>query len=130
MSRILLVEDNPLNRTLAREVLRRRGHEVLEAADVPEGRLRLAAAVPDLVLLDIQVPGGGGETLLSEIRREPRFSDVPVVAVTAFAMRGDRERFLALGFDGYLEKPIDTRKFGPDVEAFLGRRGQGGAPTP
>jgi CheY-like chemotaxis protein len=121
VSSILLVEDNPMNRILVRDILSRRGHEVIEASSVQQGRDRLAAAVPDVVLLDIQIPGGGGEVLLLAIRAEPRLAQVPVIAFTAYAMRGDRERFLAAGFDGYLSKPIDTRKFGAEVEAYVRR---------
>ncbi|HEX7672454.1 MAG TPA: response regulator [Polyangiaceae bacterium] len=121
MSCILLIEDNLLNRVLARDILCRRGHRVIEATSVQEGRDRLAAFVPEVVLVDIQIPGGGGEMLLREIRAEPRFAHLVVVAVTAYAMRGDRERFLAAGFDGYLSKPIDTRLFGPEVESYLGK---------
>jgi CheY-like chemotaxis protein len=119
MSSILLVEDNPMNRVLARDILRRRGHTVAEASDVEEGRIALGVAVPDLVLLDIQIPGGGGEVLMRHIRADPRFAHLPVIAVTAYAMRGDRERFLEIGFDGYLSKPIDTRLFGAEVESYL-----------
>jgi CheY-like chemotaxis protein len=121
VSSILLVEDNPMNRILVRDILSRRGHEVIEAGSVQEGRDRLAAAVPDIVLLDIQIPGGGGEALLLQIRADPRLARVPVIAFTAYAMRGDRERFLAAGFDGYVSKPIDTRKFGAEVEAYVRR---------
>ena len=121
MSSILVVEDNPMNRILVRDILSRRGHEVTEATNVQEGRERLATAIPDLVLLDIQIPGGGGEVLLLQIRAEPRLARVPVIAFTAYAMRGDRERFLATGFDGYISKPIDTRKFGAEVEAYVRR---------
>lgn len=123
--RILVVEDNASNRQLVREVLRIRGHEIVEAVDVPEGRACLREQVPDVVLLDVQIPGGGGELLLREIRELRSWSAVPVVAMTAFAMGGDRERFLAEGFDGYVSKPIDVRTFGAQVErlAAKGRNG-------
>lgn len=117
MSRILVVEDNALNLQLVRDILEYRGHEVVSAASVPEARSRLIETRPDVVLLDIQLPGGGGETLLDEIRSAT--PDLPVIAVTALAMDGDRERLLKAGFDGYLSKPIDTRTFGPTVESFL-----------
>ncbi len=73
------------------------------------------------MLLDIGLPGGGGEKLLAEIRADPRLAVLPVVAVTALAMSGDRERLLRAGFDGYLSKPIDVHTFGADVESFLRR---------
>jgi two-component system cell cycle response regulator DivK len=119
MSRILVVEDNAANRLLVRDILRHRGHEIFEAASVEEGRAWLQRQALDLVLLDVRIPGGGGEQLLREIRSDPRFTAVPVVAVTAQAMRGDRERLLAAGFDGYVSKPIDTRGFGPEIESFV-----------
>jgi len=117
--RILVVEDNALNLRLMRDILELRGHEVVEAGDVPQGREQLERCAPDLVLLDIGIPGGGGEALLRDIRSDPKRTRLPVIAVTAYAMQGDRERLLALGFDAYLSKPIDTRTFAGDVEAVL-----------
>lgn len=122
-ARILVVEDNALNLQLVRDILEYRGHEIEFAATLPEARERLNDARPDLVLLDIQLPGGGGEKLLQEIRGTAALADLPVIAVTALAMEGDRERLLGAGFDGYLSKPIDTRTFGPSVESFLKRKG-------
>jgi two-component system cell cycle response regulator DivK len=119
-SRILVVEDNLLNRRLLHVVLELRGHQVIEATSAAEGREQLQRQVPDLVLLDIGIPGGG-EQLLRDIRADPRLAALPVVAVTAFVMPGDRERLLKSGFDGYLSKPIDVRTFGPEVEAFVRR---------
>jgi CheY-like chemotaxis protein len=117
--RVLVVEDHPLNRTLTRLILETRGHEVLEATDVSAGREHLRQQPPDLVLMDIQVSGGGGEAFMREIKRDPVLRMVPVVAVTAYAMRGDRERLLAAGFDGYIDKPIDVETFGPTVEGYV-----------
>jgi two-component system cell cycle response regulator DivK len=124
-ARILVVEDNLLNRQLVRDVLEYRGHVVLEASSVEDGRSFLRRGAPDLVLMDIHIPGGGGELLLREIRSDPLNSSLPVVALTAFAMHEDRERFLKAGFDGYLSKPIDVRTFGAEVESYLTRRAQG-----
>ncbi len=118
-SLILVVEDNPLNLQLVRDVLELHGHEVIQAVDVDEGRARLRERLPDLVLLDIALPGGGGEALLAEIRANPAQAALPVVAMTAFAMPGDRERLIGVGFDGYLSKPIDVRSFAPTVEGFI-----------
>jgi len=120
MSAVLVVEDNPMNRMLVREVLTNRGHEVVDARDVDEARAHLAGRSFHIVLLDIQLPGGGGMTVLEHIRSTPELSALPVIAVTAQAMAGDRDRFLAAGFDGYISKPIDTRAFGPTVEGFIG----------
>jgi CheY-like chemotaxis protein len=114
--KILLVEDNPLSRTLARDILVHAGHEIVEATSVPEGQERLRADQPfDVVLMDIGIPGGGGELLLGQIRADPSLARLPVVAMTALAMRGDRERLLAAGFDGYISKPIDTRNLAATV---------------
>jgi CheY-like chemotaxis protein len=120
---ILVVEDNDLNRKLVRELLRRRGHVVVEAIDVEEARERLGESTPDLVLADIEIPGGGGEVLLAEMRAVPHLARVPVIAVTAAAMVGDRERFLEKRFDGYIAKPIDTRTFCRDVESYASEGG-------
>jgi two-component system, cell cycle response regulator DivK len=122
--RILVVEDNPLNRRLVEALLVHRGHTVLQASTVEEGREQLEGMLPDIVLLDIHIPGGGGELLLAEIRKSTRLAGLPVVAVTASAMSGDRERLLELGFDAYMSKPIDTRAFAMDVEAIATKRTQ------
>ena len=118
-ARILIVEDNALNRLLVHDLLELRGHEVLEAATVEEARLALDAGRPDLLLLDVQIPGGGAEAVIRDARRRPDFADLPIVAVTSLAMPGDRERLLGSGFQGYLSKPIDTRTFGAVIESFL-----------
>jgi len=116
---ILVVEDNPLNRLLVHDILELRGHEVLEAATVDEARRALAERRPDLLLLDVQIPGGGGEAVIREVRGRADLADLPIVAVTSLAMPGDRERLLSIGFQGYLSKPIDTRTFGPAIESYL-----------
>jgi len=116
---ILVVEDNPLNRQLVRDLLSLGSYQVMEATTADEARQRLHARTPDLVLMDIQIPGGGGEALLQEIRRTPGTERLTVLALTAYTMQGDRERFLAQGFDGYIGKPIDTRQFCPLIDSFL-----------
>jgi two-component system cell cycle response regulator DivK len=118
-ARILIVEDNPLNRLLIHDLLELRGHQVLEAATVDEARQTLASLRPDLLLLDVQIPGGGGEAVIREVRKHDDMSDLPIVAVTSLAMPGDRERLLSIGFHGYLSKPIDTRTFGAAIESYL-----------
>jgi two-component system cell cycle response regulator DivK len=118
-ARILVVEDNALNRLLLHDILALRGHEVIEAASVTEALPLLDQGHLDLLLLDVHIPGGGGEAVVSEVRKRADLADLPIVAVTSLAMPGDRERLLASGFQGYLSKPIDTRTFGPSVEAFL-----------
>lgn len=121
MSRVLVVEDHPLNRRLVRDILEHRGHEVVEATDVDSARERLREPLPEIVLLDIQIPGGGGEALLRHIRGDAALARLPVIAVTALAMVGDRARLLGAGFDGYISKPIDTRAFPVEVEAFVAK---------
>ena len=123
--RILLVEDNASNRLLVHDLLEYLGYEVMEAADVDQGRAQLQKTpAPELVLMDVHGPGGGGEKLLQEIRGNPALQRLPVIAVTAFAMRGDKERFLRMGFNGYLSKPLDTRSFGNSIQGFLAAAAQ------
>jgi two-component system cell cycle response regulator DivK len=120
--RILVVEDNPLNRKLVRDVLQFAGYEVIEAKSGEEG-LRVAQQdPPDLVLMDLQLPGIDGTETLRRLREGSLGRDVPVVAVTAFAMAEDRERAFLAGFDGYVEKPISVRELPAQVEAFINRR--------
>jgi two-component system cell cycle response regulator DivK len=117
--RILVVEDNPLNLKLVRDVLQFAGYDVIEAHSGEEG-LRVAEQdPPDLVLMDLQLPGIDGTETLHRMRRGPLGRDVPVVAVTAFAMAEDRERASLAGFDGYVEKPISVRELPGQIEAFL-----------
>ena len=118
-ARILIVEDNLLNRLLIHDILTLRGHQVLEAATVDEALRALDLAIPDLLLLDVQIPGGGGEAVIRDVRSRPGLAALPIVAVTSLAMPGDRERLLGIGFQGYLSKPIDTRTFGATIESFL-----------
>ncbi len=124
-ARILIVEDNALNRLLLQDLLELRGHEVVEAATVDEARRALDAGRLDLLLLDVQIPGGGAEAVIRHARARAGFAEIPIVAVTSLAMPGDRERLLGSGFQGYLSKPIDTRTFGTIVEAFLLKNREG-----
>jgi two-component system cell cycle response regulator DivK len=117
MSRILVVEDNPKNLKLVRDVLQYCGYEVVEATTGEDG-VRLAREVsPDLILMDLQLPGIDGAEALRQIRAMER--QVPVVAVTAFAMNNDRARAFDAGFDGYVEKPISVRALPQQVSDFL-----------
>ena len=119
MADVLIVEDNEMNLRLARDLLEYRGHHVTGARDAAEFRAAITDTVPDLVLMDIRLGNDSGEELLGELRTDPRLRAVPVIAVTAQAMDGDRERLLAAGFDGYVSKPLDTRRFGATVEGFV-----------
>ncbi len=118
---VLVVEDSLSNLRLVADLLSLTGHHAVTATSVAEAGAWLDANDPDLVLTDIKIPGGGGREVLEQIRGNPRTVAVPVVAVTAFAMRGDRERLLAMGFDGYISKPIDTRTFVASVVAYAPR---------
>jgi CheY-like chemotaxis protein len=117
MARILVVEDDLWSRRLVFELLVLRGHDVLCASGVSDGRAQLDTVRFDAVLLDINIPGGGGELLLQEIREYNTV--IPIIAFTASAMTGDRERFLAEGFTGHLSKPIDVKSFADTVERYL-----------
>ena len=116
MKRVLVVEDNPLNRELLRIVLESAGWEVDEAENGLEALAILAQRKPDLVLADLQMPIMGGSAFLREVRKQPLFAGLKVLAVTAYAMRGDRERALAEGFDGYFTKPIQVKEFREQIE--------------
>ncbi len=121
-SKILVVEDNPQNYELVEFLLEDAGFAVRWAADAAEMRRELATGLPDLILMDIQLPGIDGLSLVSEIRAMPEAAALPIVALTARAMRGDRERFLAAGFDGYISKPIAVATFAGEVGGYLGSR--------
>ena len=116
---ILVVEDNPKNLKLVRDVLQYSGYEVVEATTGEDG-VRLAREVqPDLILMDLQLPGIDGAEALRLIRAEVSTRSMPVVAVTAFVMADDRSSAFASGFDGYVEKPISVRDFPAQVAALL-----------
>jgi two-component system cell cycle response regulator DivK len=121
-ARILVVEDNPLNLKLVRDVLQVAGYVVVEARSGEEGLAIAAEQPPDLVLMDLQLPGIDGTETMLRMRQDGLEPRVPVVAVTAFAMTADRERASVAGFDGYVEKPISVRALPGQVERFL-RRG-------
>jgi two-component system, cell cycle response regulator DivK len=118
--RILLIEDNEQNRYLVTFLLQARGWEVVHAADGPAGLALAGEIIPALVLLDIQLPGMDGYAVARALRANPKLAAIPVVAVTSYAMPGDREHCIEAGCTGYLEKPIDPQIFTSQVEAFLG----------
>jgi two-component system, cell cycle response regulator DivK len=124
--KVLVVEDNELNRTLLRDVLEYYGYEVSEAANGAEGIERALEHPPDLILLDIQMPVMDGFAAIGTLRNDPTPGVTKIIALTSFAMRGDRELIMAAGFDGYLTKPIDTRKLPQMVREWLGEEGEGG----
>jgi CheY-like chemotaxis protein len=121
---VLVVEDNPLNLKLVRDVLGHAGYRVLEADDGERGIALARAERPDLVLMDVQLPGVDGVEALLRLRADEETAGIPVVALTALAMREDRERLESAGFDGYLEKPVSVPALPGQVEALMeqGRR--------
>ena len=124
MSKILIAEDNPVNRELLRELLEMRGHTIVEACDGEEALRIIEQTQPDLVLLDIGMPLLDGFAVIRKIRENPRFASMPVVAVTAYAMQGDREKILSSKFDGYLSKPVDSRSLVQELDRFLSHQGE------
>ena len=119
-ARILVVEDNPLNLKLMRDVLEFQGFEVLTAKSVEEGIAVASITSPDLVLMDLQLPGMDGHEALLRMRSDPRCRMIPVVAVTAFAMKGDEEVIRQGGCEAYISKPISIVAFLDTVRRFLG----------
>lgn len=118
-ARILMIEDNVQNSYLGCYLLGHRGHDVTVASDGPTG-LELAVALqPDLILLDIQLPGMDGHEVARRLKAAPALRAVPVVAVTSYALPGDREKCLEAGAEGYIEKPIDPDTFVDQIEQFL-----------
>ncbi len=118
---ILIVEDNDKNLKLVRDLLQVKGYRTLEAGTAEEGLALATTHLPQLILMDIQLPGMDGVTAVGHLKAEPRTAAIPVVALTAFAMKDDRERFLEAGFDDYLIKPIDVREFPEQVRRYCER---------
>jgi len=116
---ILIVDDNEQNRKLARDILEFAGFRSLVAAGGIEGLALAVEHQPDLILMDIRMPDLNGTEAVRKLREDERTAAIPVVALTSSTMKGDRERFLADGFDGYLEKPIRVREFPDQVRSHL-----------
>lgn len=119
---ILYVEDNPDNRTLVRRVLLSEDYEMLEAVNAFDALNILKNARPDLILMDINMPDMDGYTLTARIKSMPGFERIPILAITANVMRGDKEKTLEAGCDGYIQKPLDIDQLIREVERFLPRR--------
>jgi two-component system cell cycle response regulator DivK len=126
---ILIVEDDAKNLELVRDLLSVTGYRTLEATSAAQATVLAAAHRPDLVLMDVRLPDQDGVVALRRLRAEPVLAALPVVALTAFAMREDRERLLAAGFDGYLSKPIEVRAFLDEVRRFCQAGRSGGGPA-
>jgi two-component system cell cycle response regulator DivK len=121
-STVLYVEDNPDNRSLIRRVLEAEGYTVIEAINAKQALEKLENHPIDLVLMDINMPDMDGYTLTARIKTIEQFSGIPIVAVTANVMRGDREKSLGAGCDGYIQKPIDIDTLSQQIERFILRR--------
>lgn len=116
---ILIVDDNASNTKLLAFLLTAKGYEVRTAASAPEALAVLDEFRPRLILMDIQLPGMDGLTLTKRLKADPRTSNIVIIAATAYAMKGDAERAQAAGCDGYITKPIDTRRLPHDIERYL-----------
>ena len=119
---ILLVEDNEVNRRLAGFLLRSQGYEVREATSAMAAFEMVDKDRPDLIVMDIQLPGIDGLEATRKLKEQPATADIPVIAVTSYAMKGDREKALAAGCAGYVTKPIDKNTFIQEVAAQLGKK--------
>ena len=115
---VLIVDDNDRNLRLARDVLRHAGLRTLEACTAAAALERAAEESPDVILMDIRLPDLDGAEALRRLKQDARTAAIPVVALTSFAMKGDREWFLGAGFDGYVAKPISVREFPDQVRGF------------
>ncbi len=127
MPTVLIVEDNERNMRLMRLLLRPHGYDLLEAADGREALATVEQHTPDIILVDIQLPDVDGLEITRRLRQEERFATTPIVALTAYAMPGDREMFLRAGCTGYVAKPIDTRAFPDIIAAYLDGRAPAGS---
>jgi two-component system cell cycle response regulator DivK len=117
--RILYIEDNPENRLLMRRVLMAEGYIIEEAADGNSGLQKASESPPDLILMDINLPEIDGYEVTARLKQLPNMTGVPIIAVTANVMKGDREKTLAAGCDGYIQKPIDIDLLPSQIESFL-----------
>jgi CheY-like chemotaxis protein len=119
--RILVVEDNDMNMQLVEYLLEEEGYDIVKATSGEEALAitRDAGAAPDLILMDIHLPGMDGLSVVRAIKEDARTSRIPVLALTAHAMRGDKDRFLEAGCDGYISKPIDVKTFVASIERYL-----------
>ena len=122
MSLVLIIEDNAKNLELVRDILQAKGYRTLEAGTAEDGLEIARGQAPDLVLMDIQLPGMGGIEALKVLRDNPATAALPVVAITASVMKADREQIMRAGFDGFIEKPITVRSFLEVVEGVLQTR--------
>ena len=117
--KILIVEDNQDSRELVVKVLKKKGYEIVEAEDGEEALAKAVSDRPHLILMDISIPKLDGFEVTRKLKQNPDFQDIPVVALTAHAMKGDREKFIAAGFEGYIPKPISIHELPGQVRDYL-----------
>lgn len=120
--KILIVEDNVVNRVLMQDLLTYHGYEILEAGDGAEGIEKARKYKPDLILMDMQMPIMDGIQAVTRLKADPKTRDIKIISLTAFAMKGDRERFLRAGCDEYVAKPINTRELPKLVKRLLAEK--------
>ena len=119
MAKILIIEDNEQNLYLETFILQKNGHEIIQARNGETGIALAAQTLPDLILLDIQLPGMDGYAVAQELRKNPILANIPIVAVPSYAMNGDRERTLEAGCTDYIEKPINPDTFHAEIAQHL-----------
>lgn len=117
--KVLVVEDNPMNQILAREILTANGYDVVEANTGSDAIKKVMAERPDIILMDLNLPEMDGITATRILKSDDTHKNIPVIALTASAMKGEVERILAEGFDGYISKPIEMKKFIKDISSYI-----------
>ena len=122
MTKVLVAEDNPVNRELLRELLENRGYVVVEACDGQQALRMVDEIRPDVLLLDIGMPVLDGYAVARRIRENPALAPLPILAITAYAMQGDRERILSSKFDGYLSKPVSSSSLAEELDRLLSKQ--------
>ena len=118
---VLYVEDNFENKLFVRRVIESMGHEVMEAETGPDSLVMAAERKPDLILMDVNIPGMDGLETTSRFKQDPELAAIPVIALTANAMKGDRERCLAAGCDGYMQKPVGVSDLRREITRYAGK---------
>ena len=119
LRKILIVEDNQDSRELVVKILKNKGYQMIEAADGEEALQKAVTERPNLILMDISIPKVDGYEVTRRLKSQEDFKDIPIVALTAHAMKGDREKFLGMGFEGYISKPINIHELPEQVRACL-----------
>ena len=119
MTKVLVAEDKPINREMLHELLENRGYAVVEACNGQEALRMIDETQPDILLLDISMPVLDGYAVARKIRENPALAPLPILAITAYAMQGDREKILHSGFDGYLSKPVNARALADELDRLL-----------